>query len=42
MKTPLYGYARMTKQAYWHFGGPSNPRLLRVTRGKSWAYFVRL
>lgn len=40
-RDPLYGYARMTRKSYWYHGGPSNPNLLRVTRGKSWAYYFK-
>lgn len=41
-RATLYGYARMTRKAYWFYGGPSNAKLLRVTRGNAWAYFYKI
>lgn len=37
----MYGYRAITKQAFYRAGGFSNARLVRVSRGKGWAYFER-
>ena len=33
---------RITKKVFYANGGFSNPRCIRVTRGKSWAYYWRV
>jgi hypothetical protein len=38
----MIGYMRMTRRAWYAAGGFANPRCVRVTRGRSWAYFYRV
>lgn len=38
----MIGYLKITKNQFYRYGGFSNPRLIRVTRGKAWAYFERV
>lgn len=42
MRNTLIGYMRITKRAFYDQGGFSNPRLIRVTRSRRWAYFYRV
>ena len=37
----MIGFERITKRAFYANGGFSNSRCVRVTRGRSWAYFYR-
>lgn len=37
----MMGYTRVTKRAFYQAGGFANPRCVRVTRGKAYAYFIR-
>ena len=37
----MTGYIKITKDQFYHRGGFSNPRLVRVTRNGDWAYFER-
>lgn len=32
---------KITKAQFYALGAFSNPRLIRVTRGRSWAYFMK-
>lgn len=38
----MIGYTKITKAHFYRAGGFSDPRLVRVTRGKAWAYFYRV
>lgn len=42
MRAALHGYMRITRRVFYANGGFSNPRCLRVTRGRAWAYFWRV
>lgn len=35
----MIGYTKVTKYYFYRSGGFANPRLVRVTRGRAWAYF---
>lgn len=35
------GYTRIGKRDFYNLGGLANTRCVRVTRGRSWAYFLR-
>jgi len=35
------GYTRISRASFYRRGGFSNPNLVRVTRGGSFAYFAR-
>lgn len=37
----MIGYERITKREFYTNGGFSNPRCVRVTRNKAWAYYWR-
>jgi hypothetical protein len=37
----VIGYERISKRDFYANGGFSNPRCVRVARGRSWAYFYR-
>ena len=37
----MMGYTKIGRAAFYRYGGFANPRLVRVTRGKAWAYFER-
>lgn len=37
----MLGYVQISKERFYHGGGFSNPRLVRVTRNGDWAYFER-
>ena len=34
-------YTKITRKSFYLEGGLSNPHLVRVTRGGSWAYYRR-
>lgn len=38
----MIGYMQITKRAWYLAGGFAEPRCVRVTRGRSWAYFYRI
>lgn len=38
----MIGYLRLTKRAWYLAGGFAEDRCVRVTRGRSWAYFWRV
>lgn len=38
----MIGYTKISRQSFYRGGGFANPRHVRVTRGKAWAYFVRV
>lgn len=37
----MMDHARISKRAFYLKGGFANPRCVRVTRGRAWAYFWR-
>lgn len=37
----MIGYTKISRATFYRGGGHSNPRLLRVMRGKSWTYYQR-
>lgn len=37
----MTGYTKITKEEFYNSGGFSNPRNVRVTRGKAWAHYQR-
>lgn len=37
----MIGYERISKRDFYLNGAFANPRCVRVTRGRSWAYFYR-
>jgi len=37
----MIGYTKISKTQFYRMGGFSNPGLVGVTRGKSWAYYQR-
>lgn len=37
----MMGYTRISRTDFYLWGGFANPWLVRVTRGRSWAYFER-
>lgn len=37
----MMGYEQISRRQFYAWGGFSNPRLVRVERGRSWAYFQR-
>ena len=37
----MIGYTRISKKAFYAYGGFSNPRFCRVTRKGDYAYFER-
>jgi hypothetical protein len=37
----MIGYTRITRREFYKRGGFSNPRCVRVTRSRAWAYFYR-
>lgn len=37
----MIGHIRLSSAQFYRLGGPSNPRLVRVTRNGEWAYFMR-
>lgn len=37
----MAGYSRISKHVFYNAGGFSNPRCVRVTREREWAYFYR-
>lgn len=37
----MTGYEQITKEAFYKRGGFSNPKCVRIQRGKSWKYFYR-
>lgn len=37
----MVGYEKITRHAFYQTGGFANPRLVRVARGKGWAYYRR-
>ncbi len=39
--TTMIGYVRITKRNWYRAGGFAEPRCIRVTRGRGWAYFWR-
>jgi predicted enzyme related to lactoylglutathione lyase len=38
----MMGYMRISKRGWYRAGGFAESRCVRVTRGKSWAYFYRV
>ncbi len=38
-KHTMMNYTRISKMDFYLNGGFANPRCVRVSRGKSWAYF---
>lgn len=37
----MFGYTKITKKEFYSMGGFSNPRLVRVTRNRTWAYYSK-
>jgi hypothetical protein len=37
----MHKHTKITKAQFYAGGGFSNPRMIRVTRGKVWAYYIR-
>ena len=37
----MIGYEQITKEQFYRSGGFSNPRNVRIMRGKSWRYFQK-
>lgn len=37
----MLGYTKISRREFYANGGFANPRNVRVTRGRAWAYFVR-
>lgn len=37
----MIGYRKISKAEFYGGGGFANPRMVRVTRGRAWAYFYR-
>lgn len=37
----MTGYERITRAQFYNNGGHANPRLVRMTRGRCWAYYRR-
>ena len=37
----MTGYTKITRRDFYLMGGFAHPRLVRVTRGKAWAYYQR-
>lgn len=38
----MMGYKRISRATFYKLGGFSNPRMVRKSLGKSWAYFMRV
>lgn len=38
----MIGYMRMTRRGWYLAGGFAEPRCVRVTRNKRWAYYWRV
>lgn len=41
MEKTMIGYKQITKREFYALGAFSNPLLVRVQRGRAWAYFLR-
>lgn len=37
----MMNHTRIPRRMFYRMGGFANPRLVRVTRAKAWAYFER-
>ena len=37
----MIGYAKIPRKEFYKLGGFANPKLVRVTRNRAWAYYEK-